>query len=215
MAVIHQTTLTPSKLELLSAWLPSQPWYQGGPPALVKCGGFRLDDPAGEVGIEFMLVADTSGDGPAVYHVPLTYRGSPLAGADYALVGTAEHGVLGRRWVYDGIHDPVLTAQLLAVLRGSAVPQAQNANDTPDPSVVAHLDGVDLTSAAPAFSGTDLAAEPGLTVRIVRALHPAEDDGCATDGARGCVTAGWRTLDGAEQRGPLFTVLTQLQPPAR
>ncbi len=28
MAVIHHTTLTPGKLELLSAWLPSQPWYR-------------------------------------------------------------------------------------------------------------------------------------------------------------------------------------------
>lgn len=203
MAVIHQTTMTPGKLELLSAWLPSQPWYQGGPPALVKCGGFRLDDPAGEVGIEFMLVADSL----AVYHVPLTYRGSPLTRADHALVGTAEHGVLGHRWIYDGIRDPVLTAQLLAFLRGSAVAQAQNADDTPDPSVIAHLDGVDLASATQAFSGTDLAAEPGLTVRIVRALQPAEGDGCATTGARGCVTAGWRTPDGVEQRGPLFTVL--------
>lgn len=207
MAVIHQTTLTPGKLELLSAWLPFQPWYQGGPPALAKCGGFRLDDPAGAVGMEFMLVADTSGDVPAVYHVPLTYRGSPLAEASDALVGTTEHGVLGRRWVYDGTRDPVLTAQLLALLRGSAASQAQNASDTADPSVIVHLDGVDITSAAQAFSGTSLAAGPGLCVRILRALHPAEGDGCAATGARGCVTAGWRTPDGAEQRGPLFTVL--------
>lgn len=28
MAVIHHTTLTPGKLELLAAWLPRQPWYQ-------------------------------------------------------------------------------------------------------------------------------------------------------------------------------------------
>jgi Maltokinase N-terminal cap domain len=207
MAVIHQTTLRPGKLALLSAWLPFQAWYRGGPPALAKCGGFRLDDRAGEVGMEFMLVADASGHVPAAYHVPLTYRGSPLAEADHALVGTTEHGVLGSRWVYDGTQDPVLTAHLLALLQGSAVPQAQNSSDTPDPSVIVHFDGDDITSAARTFSGTDLAAEPGLTVRIVRALRPAEGDGCATTGARGCVTAGWRTPDGTEQRGSLFTVL--------
>jgi hypothetical protein len=207
MAVIHRTTLNPGKLELLSAWLPSQPWYHGGPPALVKCGGFRLDDPAGAVGIEFMLAGDTSGDIPVVYHVPLTYRDSPLAGASHALVGTAEHGVLGRRWVYDGTHDPALTAQLLALLRGSAVPQAQSVSDAPDPSVNVHLDGAGIISAAEVFSGTDLAVEPAGDVRIVRALHPAEGDGCAAAGARGCVTAGWRTPDGVQQRGPLFTVL--------
>jgi hypothetical protein len=205
MAIIHHTSLTPTKLELLTAWLPSQPWYRGSTPSLAKCGGFRLDDPAGEVGIEVMLVAD----GPAVYHVPLTYRGAPLAGAGHALLGTAEHGVLGPRWIYDGLQDPVLTAQLLALLRGEAVPQAQSATDTPDPSVTVHLDGIEPVSAAPAFSGTDLAAEPGLTVRIIRAPHPADGDACAAAGARGCVTAGWRTHEGTERRGPLFTVLTR------
>lgn len=29
MAVIHQTTMKPNKVELLTAWLPSQPWYLG------------------------------------------------------------------------------------------------------------------------------------------------------------------------------------------
>jgi hypothetical protein len=51
-------------------------------------------------------------------------RGAPLDGADQALIGTSEHGVLGRRWVYDGTHDPVLVAQLLALLQGHAEPQA-------------------------------------------------------------------------------------------
>ncbi|MGC5411428.1 maltokinase N-terminal cap-like domain-containing protein, partial [Streptomyces sp. DT225] len=56
MAVIHRTTLSPTKLELLTAWLPTRPWYAGSTsPSLVKSGGFRLDDPQGEVGIEFMV----------------------------------------------------------------------------------------------------------------------------------------------------------------
>ena len=31
MAVIHRTTLKPTKLELLTSWLPSRPWYRGAP----------------------------------------------------------------------------------------------------------------------------------------------------------------------------------------
>src|SRR5260221_9467474 len=27
MAIIHDTTMSPSKLELLTSWLPAQPWY--------------------------------------------------------------------------------------------------------------------------------------------------------------------------------------------
>ena len=55
MSIIHRTTLTPTKMELLSGWLPARPWYVGmaGAADPVKAGGFRLDDPAGEVGIEF------------------------------------------------------------------------------------------------------------------------------------------------------------------
>src|ERR1700735_1241715 len=56
MAVIHHTTLSPTKLELLAAWLPGQDWYtdRGRAPELAKAGGFRLDDPPGEGGIEVM-----------------------------------------------------------------------------------------------------------------------------------------------------------------
>ncbi|GAA3101587.1 maltokinase N-terminal cap-like domain-containing protein [Nonomuraea salmonea] len=134
MAVIHHTTLKPTKLELLTAWLPTRPWYRGSTaPELSKAGGFRLDDPEGAVGIEFMVVNDTSGDRATAYLVPLTYRGAPLADAEHALIGTAEHGVLGRRWIYDGCHDPVLIVQLTALLEGQVAAQDQNATDTPRP----------------------------------------------------------------------------------
>ena len=55
-----------------------------------------------------MVVTDGSDDRAVSYLVPLTYRAAALEGADGALIGTTEHGVLGRRWVYDGIGDPVL-----------------------------------------------------------------------------------------------------------
>src|SRR5215469_677472 len=138
MATIYHTTLTPSKLELLSDWLPTRPWYRGTEraPVLAKAGGFRLDDPAGEVGIEFMAVVDGSGAQSMVYHVPLTYRGGPLEGTA-GLIGTAEHGVLGRRWVYDGTRDPVLVTQLVALIQGEIEAQAQSESHTPDPTVAA------------------------------------------------------------------------------
>jgi hypothetical protein len=104
MALLHDATLTPSKRELIAAWLPGQPWA-AGLPELTPLGGFRLDDPAGEVGIEGILLR--SDDGATVVHVPLTYRGAPLEGAEAHLLGTTEHSVLGTRWVYDAAGDPV------------------------------------------------------------------------------------------------------------
>src|SRR5690349_23446572 len=137
MAIVHDTTMNPGKLELLAAWLPAQPWFAGSGRELelTKVGGFRLDDPKGEVGIEFMLVTDGSGDQPATYQVPMTYHGRELPGADGRLIGTSEHGVLGRRWIYDGIRDPVLVAQLAALLLGEAEAQAQSVSSTPEPTV--------------------------------------------------------------------------------
>ncbi|WP_406076632.1 CG0192-related protein [Micromonospora sp. NBC_00858] len=110
MALLHRATLRPSKLDLLATWLPGRPWYHG--PAGVEVlsrGAYRFDDPAGEVGIETMLVG--TADGP-VHQVPLTYRAAPLDGADDWLVGTTEHSVLGPRWVYDGCADPVYATAL-------------------------------------------------------------------------------------------------------
>src|SRR3954454_19570235 len=82
VATMHRTTMAPTKLELLTQWLPQQAWWRGGDrPELARSGGFRLDDPAGAVGIEFLFVTDGA---QATYHVPLSYRGAPLEGADSA-----------------------------------------------------------------------------------------------------------------------------------
>lgn len=115
MAVVHNAELTPSKAELLAAWLPRQAWYAGSPaPSIKVVAAFRFDDPEGEVGIEILLASDTSGDSGAVMQVPLTYRAAPLPQG--ALVGEMEHSVLGHRFVYDGTSDPVYVAELARVI---------------------------------------------------------------------------------------------------
>ncbi|MGA5895958.1 maltokinase N-terminal cap-like domain-containing protein [Streptomyces venetus] len=213
MAVIHRTTVQPTKLELLTAWLPSRPWYRGGPaePELAKAGGFRLDDPEGEVGIEFIVVTDTSGDRSTTYLVPLTYRGAPLDGAEHALVGTMEHGVLGRRWVYDGCHDPVLLTQLPALIDGRAQAQDQNLTDVPDRDVVATYTGegplpADFTTTDDQ-EGTRLTAPHGPTLRLHRVLEPTPDGPFPSPpGSTGHLTGTWHSPDGTRTRG-VYAVL--------
>jgi maltokinase len=138
--IYRDATVTPSKLDLLPAWMARQRWYaaKGSSPRLRKLWSWRLDDPAGEVGIETLLVIDNAGPEPVVYQVPLTYRGAPLVGAEDALVGTMEHSVLGRRWVYDAPHDPVYAAQLEQLVMGRAEPQAGSESDKPEPHVMGH-----------------------------------------------------------------------------
>ncbi|MEV8441117.1 hypothetical protein AB0425_27375 [Actinosynnema sp. NPDC051121] len=117
MALIHKATLSPTKLELLAGWLPGRDWHTGPTGEMRRVAGYRFDDPAGAVGIETMLVR--VGDGP-VHQVPLTYRDAPLDGADEWLIGTSEHSVLGKRWVYDAFGDPVYAAALAhAILTGA------------------------------------------------------------------------------------------------
>ncbi|NLG21745.1 MAG: hypothetical protein GX555_10015, partial [Actinomycetales bacterium] len=107
-------TLTPPFAEFLPGWLAAQRWFTGSgrTPVLRRIGGYRLEDPAGEVGVEVHLVVDESGPTPVTYHVPLTYRGEPAPELHQALVATAEHSELGPRWIYDGCHDPVYVQAL-------------------------------------------------------------------------------------------------------
>ena len=228
MAIIHDTTMSPGKLELLAAWLPAQPWYRGTgrPPELARAGGFRLDDPQGEVGIEFMVVTDGPGSGAAAYQVPMTYRAHALPGPEGSLIGTAEHGVLGPRWIYDGTGDPVLGAQLAALIQGEAEPQAQSVSHTPDPTVTVQpvtpaaltVTGSAVVASGP--HGTDLRFQAAgvdgstggqLTVRIHRALRP----GGAADGAlQPCLWAPWRLPDGTQARGVLASAQHRQHPAA-
>lgn len=99
-------------------WVARQPWYAGDDsPALRPAGFFRLEDPAGEVGIETHVLTD----GTTVYQVPVTYRGAPLIrAAEAALISISEHSVLGTRWIYDGTADPVWRAALLCLVRAGA-----------------------------------------------------------------------------------------------
>lgn len=202
MAVVHHTTMNPSKLELLTKWLPRQRWYLGSDraPELVKAGGFRLDDPEGEVGIEFLVVVDTAGLDPVAYLVPMSYRGAPLdgAGAEAGLIGTSEHGVLGTRWLYDGVHDPVLVMALVAMLSGVAVPQQQNESDAPNPAVTVHP-----------------AAESIFSYEITRVLRPLENlatelpSGAEADQVLlGQVVAGWVWPDGTAARAVFATAVS-------
>ena len=175
----------------------------GQAPDLARTGGFRLDDPGGAVGLEFMVVTDAATS--ASYHVPLTYRDSELPGAGNGLIGTSQHGVLGHRWVYDGAYDPVLVARLVALIQGAAEPQAQSESHTPDPTVttgppaVATAPVTESAVVASTAVGTELQLAGGLTVWINRILRAGEEHYGPG------VSATWKLPDGTVSRGVFAT----------
>ena len=111
MALFHRATITPTKQELIAAWLPTRSWGPSPGDEVAVVGSFRFDDPEGRVGMEDHLVSA----GGAILHVPLTYRDAPLEGAEAGLICEMEHSALGTRWVYDGLRDPRFVTMLAGV----------------------------------------------------------------------------------------------------
>ncbi len=179
MAIIYDAILVPGKLDIIGQWLDSQPWAGSG--ALTQLGSYRFDDPAGEVGIEAMVLRR----GERALHVPVTYRSGPLEGGEDALLGTIEHSVLGRRWVYDATADPVAVACYARALQGSQdqavheIWEGQTLVEVREPSARLRLEG---GSAGGAESAAQVRSE-GVTLRIARVL----DEGL--DGPRRLVAA--------------------------
>ncbi|MEO8888811.1 MAG: hypothetical protein ABI301_07115 [Jatrophihabitantaceae bacterium] len=180
MAFLHNAQLVPSKLELLAGWLPSQLWWPGGEVPAASVGAYRLDDPADEVGLETHLLSV----GGRTVQVPLTYRGAPLDGAEDALVGTLQHGVLGQRWVYDACSDPVYAAALATIILTGGV-QADLMN-----MVDGRLERREPTTFATG-SGT-----VGSDVPPIGAIAATSDENCTTIHSDGLELVVRRTLDG-------------------
>lgn len=180
MALMHQAELHPSKLELVSAWLPGRGWSGGSDAGWERVTSFRFDDPDGEVGMETIVLRTPGG---ALVQVPLTYRAAAVPGQEAFLVGTTEHSVLGTRWVYDAVGDPVYVAALAtAILTGGTEAEEYLSVDGElvrrDPGVRVRGSGSD---AVPALAGpvsvTDggvatVISAAGLEIAVLRTLHP-------------------------------------------
>jgi hypothetical protein len=111
MGIFHRARITPTKADLIAMWAPTRPWGPLAGDAIDVIGSYRFDDPDGRVGMETHLVTA----GGALFQVPLTYRDEPLDVASDAFITEMEHSVLGTRWVYDGLYDPLFVVMLAGV----------------------------------------------------------------------------------------------------
>lgn len=177
-AEVHpEATLTPTKLDLLAAWLPTRSWFTSDAADLERVAFFRFVDPEGEVGLDCMLIASAG----TVYHVPVTWRAEELPEGE--LIGTLEHSLLGTRYCYDAPTDPVYVAELVRVIR----------EGDEDADIVAA--GAD-EPIAPTIDVVGSGVTPGVDalgqVRLVRVLDSLHED---TKGARGLLVGTWTHED--------------------
>lgn len=104
MAQIYNAELSPSKNQVIATVLGTD---EGG---IEKLASYRFDDPADQIGMEVHIVRTPDG---SVLQVPLVYRPEPLEDAEEdELITTMEHSVLGTRYVYLGMSDPVFAEAL-------------------------------------------------------------------------------------------------------
>lgn len=184
LAEIYDATLTPGKMDLLQAWVPGQPWFDGDADALEQITSYRLVDPDGAVGVECFLLSD----GARTIHVPVTYRGEELPEAGDALVGTLDHSVLGPRWVYDAEHDPVYRDEVRRTIcrRDSAADHQAMEDGSITPSPVNIRGGGDCRP-------------DRQDVRVIRVVSEEYDvdGGDPVVGAPGTLTGTWIDDDGS------------------
>lgn len=186
-AEVHpNATLTPTKIELLQRWLPTQDWFRGDAEQVRQATRFRLVDPDGAVGLDAIIAAA----GEAAYFVPLTWRDLPLEGA--TLVGTLEHSELGTRYGYDATTDPVFRTEVERVIR-----EADSHSEIHDQAGNA----LPLDSTA---SGSGVVGEPaGERLDFVRVLDRAAD---VPIDAVGTLTVAW-----TDDEGPRSDVVALLR----
>lgn len=168
MALLHEATLSPRKDELVGPWLRTRPWWTGELD-WESAASFRLDDPAGEVGIECFVLRSGA---ESTFFVPVTYRGAPLPGADARLLGTMEHSVLGTRYVYDACADPVFVATVLDLIRTGGrqadlrLRRADGTEVDREPEATARGDGVATVPQHDPVLPVTLADEPDRTTVV-------------------------------------------------
>jgi maltokinase len=176
-------------LQLLHEWVPRQRWYgnKGRAPALSAVAQWDLPSTADGVGVRIHLLADTGGDRPVLFQIPVTSRATPLRGGEAALIGTD-----GDTLYYDGPHDDAFVQAVLTLVLADA-----------DPGAAGALRGTTLTAADDTrFGGSRVlsgeqsntsvivdAAPGGLPVicKIFRVLHSGENPDVAVQCALAAV----------------------------
>ena len=112
--------LDPGLLELLTFWVPQQPWYTGtpdGPVAVRVLARTQLRAEAPRV--EHLVLAVEQDVGVEVYQVPVSVRWEAEHRMEHVRIGQLRDGDDHRGWAYDALHDKDAMDDLLRHVAGS------------------------------------------------------------------------------------------------
>ena len=151
--------------ETLAAWLPGQRWFAGkGTPITDLAVVGRTTLIAGDPGLGHLIVAVTQASGTDSYQLFLGLRADLPGRLEHVRIGPAGRGLIG----YDGLHDPGLTAVLLA-----AMARASRSGRCASPLPGAHIDtGLESLVLTAEQSNTSLLFGEEAIFKVFRRLSP-------------------------------------------
>jgi maltokinase len=193
--------------ETLAAWLPGQRWFAGkGTPITGLAVTSQTTLASGDPGLRHLIVDVTQATGTDSYQLFLGVRADLPGRLEHVRIGPAGQGLTG----YDGLHDPDLTAALLAAMAGEESIGPLRFAQRPGGHIDTGLESLVLTAEQ---SNTSLLFGEEAILKVFRRLSPGPNpdlevpDALATLGSQHVAAPlGWITA----QTPGLPTVLAVL-----
>jgi len=152
--------------EHLAAWLPGQRWFAGkGTPITDLAVVAQTTLVAGDPGLRHLIVAVTQDTGTDSYQLFMGLRADLPGRLEHVRIGTVDGGLIG----YDGLHDPDLTAALLAAMAAEESIGPLRFGQRPGGHIETGLESLVLTAEQ---SNTSLLFGEEAILKVFRRLSP-------------------------------------------
>src|SRR5215469_15601341 len=152
--------------EALATWLPQQRWFAGkGTPITDLAVAADTTLVGGDPGLRHLIVDVAQATGTDAYQLFVGLRADLPDRLGHVRIGPADHGVTA----YDGLHDPDLTATLLAAIAGQSTIGPLCFTRRPGARIDTGLESLVLTAEQ---SNTSLLFGEEAILKVFRRLSP-------------------------------------------
>jgi len=152
--------------EALATWLPQQRWFAGkGTPITDLAVAADTTLVGGDPGLRHLIVDVAQATGTDAYQLFVGLRADLPDRLGHVRIGPADHGLTA----YDGLHDPDLTATLLAAIAGQSTIGPLHFTRRPGARIDTALESLVLTAEQ---SNTSLLFGEKAILKVFRRLSP-------------------------------------------